>query len=95
MVRQVSRFARQVLCFGIVLGPVAYALDLYRSLLGLSLYTEQLLAPALGAAIAIVFIGTADAFRIRPVCAGRSISSPPSPRQSPASTSAGATRHCR
>ncbi len=62
MIRQLSGILRQVLCIGLVLGPVGYALDLYRSVFGLSLYTEQLLAPAIGAAIAIVFIGAADAF---------------------------------
>ena len=43
----------------LVLGPIAYALDLYREV-GLSLFTEQMLAVVLGFALAIVFLDRAE-----------------------------------
>lgn len=48
--------ARILLQMTIVVGAVCYALDLFRQFFGLVLYGEQLLAPCLGAALAITFL---------------------------------------
>ena len=51
--------ARQTLQVLVVLAAVAYALDIYRQVFGLVLYTEQVLAICLGLAMGIVFLGRA------------------------------------
>ncbi len=50
------RLLRAVLAAGLVLASLAWSADLYRSLFGLNLLAEQIMAPMLGAGIALVFI---------------------------------------
>lgn len=56
MLDRFYKFTSIALQLALVVGAVAYALDLYRKVLGWAIFGEQLLAISLGAAIALVFV---------------------------------------